>query len=234
LTRRRSEVQILQRPQNPRSDAIGVALDLVRAGKRSRTPHLTQNKSAGQGALHLDLGAGRITVGRQKLTKRSHADPPQSRCGHGHVLRGLKADTADSAFRNRRPGSPAIVRIVAPWNSTSRYSLVYLAMFALLFAPAGADGPKGSGDVARAPVDPRIIAPTVGEGMVAASATLTTRRFQVTEQRVQLDSLPLVIRASAAGLVFLWAAVAGAPRAGTRPTLSAARALVPRAPPALA
>jgi hypothetical protein len=126
-----------------------------------------------------------------------------------------------------------IVRAVRPRRPNSRWPLVYFAVFALVFAPAGDEEPVRSNGVARARVDPRIIAPTVSEGMVAGSAKLTARHFQVTERRVQTDSLPRALPASVTGLLLLWAASESAGLwAACRRRLITHRALAPRAPPA--
>jgi hypothetical protein len=116
-----------------------------------------------------------------------------------------------------------------------RWPVAYLAVFALLFAPAGDEGTRGSTRVAREGVDPRIIAPTVREGMVASDAKLTARYVPVAEKRVQSVSIPPAVASGMAALLLVWAAsfAAGIPTRRRR-RFYTRRALVPRAPPALA
>lgn len=120
------------------------------------------------------------------------------------------------------------------WRGPSmRWPVAFLAVFALLFAPAG-DEPVGSTRSARERVDPRIIAPTVREGIAAAGTKLTIRHLQVTEQRDRWESIPLAVASAAAALLLvLGASLAVGLPSGSRPRLIALRALVPRAPPVL-
>jgi hypothetical protein len=115
-----------------------------------------------------------------------------------------------------------------------RWPLAFLAIFALLFAPAGDERPSGSTRGAQEGVDPRVIAPTVREGVVAAGARLTIHHIRVTEQRASAEPVPLAVASAVAGLVLAWGAsfAAGVP-SGSRARLVALQALVPRAPPAL-
>ena len=111
-----------------------------------------------------------------------------------------------------------------------------MAVFALLFAPAGDEGTRGSTHVTPEGVDPRIIAPTVREGMVAKGVKLTARNLEGADKRGPSESIPLAVTSGLAALLLLrWATffAAGLP-AGSHPRLIARRALVPRAPPALA
>jgi hypothetical protein len=115
-----------------------------------------------------------------------------------------------------------------------RWPLAFLAIFALLFAPAGDERPSAPTRGAQEGVDPRVIAPTVREGMVATGASLTIHYLRVTEQRPSSEPAPFAVVSAVAGLVLAWGAslAAGLP-SGSRPHLVALRALAPRAPPAL-
>lgn len=115
-----------------------------------------------------------------------------------------------------------------------RWPVAYLAVFALLFAPAGDEGPMRPTRGAQEGVDPRVIAPTVREGIVATGANLTTRYLHLTEQRPRSEPIPHAVASAVAGHLLVWAAsfAPGLPP-GSRPRLVALRALVPRAPPAL-
>ena len=117
---------------------------------------------------------------------------------------------------------------------TIRWRLALLAIFAILFAPAGDERPSVSTRGAQDGVDPRVIAPTVREGIVATDARLTIHHFRVTEQRPSAEPVPLAVASAIAGLVLGWGAslVAGV-RSGSHPRLVALQALAPRAPPAL-
>jgi len=115
---------------------------------------------------------------------------------------------------------------------STRWPVAYLVVFALLFAPAGDEGPMRPTRVAQG-VDPRVIAPTVREGIVAKGAKLTTLHLRVTEQRAPSEPIPLAVASAAAGMLLAWAAffAAGHPL-GSAPRLMALRARSPRAPPA--
>jgi hypothetical protein len=112
--------------------------------------------------------------------------------------------------------------------------IAYLVVFALLFAPAGDEGPMRLTRVAQEGVDPRIIAPTVREGIVAKGAKLTTLHLRVTEQRAPSEPIPLAVAAAVAGMLLAWAAFFGTGLPlGSATRLIALRARSPRAPPAL-
>lgn len=115
-----------------------------------------------------------------------------------------------------------------------RWPVAYLAVFALLFAPAGDEGPMRPTRGAQEVVDPRVIAPTVRHGIVAKGAKLTTFHLRLTEQRAPSEPIPLAVASAVAGMLLAWAAfiAAGLPL-GSPPRLIALRARSPRAPPAL-
>jgi hypothetical protein len=115
-----------------------------------------------------------------------------------------------------------------------RWPVAYLAVFALLFAPAGDEAPMRPTRAAQEGVDPRVIAPTVREGIVAKGAKLTTLHLRVAEQRVPSEPIHLAVASAVAGMLLAWAAsFAAGLLLGSPPHLIALRARSPRAPPAL-
>jgi hypothetical protein len=115
-----------------------------------------------------------------------------------------------------------------------RWPVAHLAVFALLFAPAGDEGPARPTAGAQEEVDPRVIAPTVREGIVAKGAKLTTLHLRVTEQRAPSQPIPVTVASAVAGMLLAWAALFAADLpSGSRPRLIALRVRSPRAPPAV-
>lgn len=104
-----------------------------------------------------------------------------------------------------------------------------LAVFAVLFAPADR-WPLESSPVPGA-IDPRILAPTVRDAVVAASPRIKARSIDIAEQRSGPESIfPSVALATLAVLLVASLVARGLPGSRRLP-LVLLRSLVPRAPP---
>jgi len=106
-----------------------------------------------------------------------------------------------------------------------------LAVLALLFSPVPDEWSIGSNRGPREPVDPRILAPTVREGIVAVRPKLTAR--QTTDQQSRPGFVLLAVASAAAAVLLVWVSVAPRLPSGGGPRLLAFRGLVPRGPPVL-
>jgi hypothetical protein len=120
---------------------------------------------------------------------------------------------------------------VSFWATRQRWAVVFLGVFALLFAPATEELSGGSNREAPQPVEARILSPTGSEAIEGVSPKLATRHLQIARQRSRPESIPLAVAAAAAVLLLLWASFAGGFPSGKALRLFGFRSLAPRGPP---
>jgi hypothetical protein len=113
------------------------------------------------------------------------------------------------------------------------WAVAFVAVTALLFAPATDEGSPSSVRGAPGPADPRILAPTARDGVVAVRPKLSTDRLRITDRRFSDEPIPLAVVASAAAVLLLWATGVVAPRPGGGRRPVTLRGLNPRGPPGL-
>jgi hypothetical protein len=135
---------------------------------------------------------------------------------------------ASGRARSQGTGYASIVSLRTPG---SRCALVFLAASAILFAPATYERPWGWNQGSAAPIEARVLAPTVREGLVASSRL--TAHQQPGDDGV--PRRPVALAAVAAVAVLLagvWLALAF-PSRRTGPRIIFFRLRVPRGPPRL-
>jgi hypothetical protein len=112
-----------------------------------------------------------------------------------------------------------------------RWAVVFLGVFALLFAPATDGLSGGLNREAREALGARILAPTASEAIEGVSPKLANVGFQITNQRSRPDSIPLAVAQAATALLLLWTSLAWGFPSGRALRLVAFRSLAPRGPP---
>lgn len=120
---------------------------------------------------------------------------------------------------------------MSSWAAEQRWAVVFLGVFALLFAPATDELSGGSNREARELLGARVLAPTGSEAIEGVSPKLATRQFQIERQRSRPESILLAVAPAAAVLLLLWASFAGGLPSGKALGLFAFRSLAPRGPP---
>lgn len=109
--------------------------------------------------------------------------------------------------------------------------MAFLAISAVLFAPAAYDGFSGSPQSEPAPIEARVLAPTVREGMVAAK--LSRSHLQAGDQS-QPKPFAFAIPAAAVAALLIGAFFAvGLPLRRNSQAFAFFRIRVPRGPPGL-
>jgi hypothetical protein len=120
---------------------------------------------------------------------------------------------------------------VKPWTPRGRSTVALLAIAAILFAPAAEDGFPGLSQSEPAPIEARLLAPTVREGMVAAK--LSTSHLEDGDQS-QPRPFGFALLASAVAVLVIGAVFAGSDLSRrTSAGLSFSGIRAPRAPPGL-
>ena len=120
---------------------------------------------------------------------------------------------------------------VSSWAARKRCAVVFLGVFALLFAPATYELSGGSNREAREALGARILAPTGSEAIEGMGSKLADVGFQLAKQRSRPDPIPLAVAPAATALLLLWSFFAGDFPSGRALRLSAFRSLAPRGPP---
>jgi hypothetical protein len=106
-----------------------------------------------------------------------------------------------------------------------------LAVFAVLFAPAADRWLKGSADSDPAPVEARILAPTIREAVAAASPKRILHRLPTRDHPSPTASVTEAVTSSAAARRLVWAFLSAGLWVGTPQRVTVLRELAPRAPP---
>jgi hypothetical protein len=104
-------------------------------------------------------------------------------------------------------------------------------MFAVLFAPAADRWLVGSTQGASAPVEARVLAPTIREAVAAASPKHILRHLPVRDQPSLKEPLTAAVASIAAAALLLWALLSAGTRRALSQRLIVLGDLGPRAPP---
>lgn len=143
-------------------------------------------------------------------------------------------DAVGRAARKPLSGRVGYSSAVTLWTPGVRWAVVFLAVSAVLFAPATYERPEGSTQAPPPPIEARILAPTVREGIVAALPKLSTRHLQTGDHRSRPESVAFAIASAAAAVLLIGASfAAGFPSRRSGPSLIFFRNPVPRGPPGL-
>lgn len=129
--------------------------------------------------------------------------------------------------RNRYPSA------VRSWASGARWAVTLVAVSAVLFAPAANESPLGLTQSPRVPIEARVLAPTVREGIVATDPRLTIRHPRTGDFRSWPEAVAFAIAAAAAAMLLTGASLAGGLPSRSGPRLIVFRNPVPRGPPGL-
>ena len=120
---------------------------------------------------------------------------------------------------------------VSSWAARHRWAVVFLGVFALVFAPGTDEWSGGSNREAREALGARILAPSGSEAIESMSSKLANVGLQIAKQRSRPDSIPLGVAPAATALLLLWTSLAWGFPSGTSLRLLAFRSLAPRGPP---
>lgn len=115
----------------------------------------------------------------------------------------------------------------------ARGPAVWLAAFAVLFAPATEEGPAGSIANSRDLIGARILAPTIREAVVATDPELSTHDPRMGERLSGPRSVPLALASIAIVVLLMWVSLAAGLPSGGGPRLIAFLSPAPRGPPRL-
>jgi hypothetical protein len=117
-----------------------------------------------------------------------------------------------------------------PRTNNQRWAIAFLAVLAILFAPARDREPVGDRRRAGKPLESQILASAFHEAVVAIGPKLTNLQFHAITHRSRLEAVSLAVTLSAL-LILLAAFFARGLPAGNRLRLAASHAPIPRGPP---
>jgi hypothetical protein len=121
--------------------------------------------------------------------------------------------------------------VVGLHTTSYRWAVAGLAVFAVLFAPAADRWLRGSTQSDPAPVEARVLAPTIREAVAAASPKQILRHLPNREPLSRAESLAGAVASSGAAAQPVWAFLADSVRREPSQRLIVLGEPPPRAPP---
>jgi hypothetical protein len=124
-----------------------------------------------------------------------------------------------------------MLRVVRLHTTSYRLAVAGLSVFAVLFAPAADRWLRGSTQSDPAPVEARVLAPTIREAVAAASPKQILRQLPKREPPSRAASLAGALASSGAAAQPVWAFLADSDRREPSQRLTVLGEPPPRAPP---